>query len=144
MSQVGRSISFITGASRGFGRAICEAISSKTPAYTGTFVITGRNEEELEVTSKLIKDRNAGVTVIKKVYDFKSRDSTKFNQFINELYSLVTEEFSSLTFYHNAATLGPLAYIGVDLDEPLDSMYDDEFHVNCSACFTLTSNLINK
>lgn len=145
MSSVVKSISFVTGASGGFGRAICESIASRNPSNSNIFVITGRNQQELDVTSKIIKEKSAESTVIQKVFDFKIRDSVKLGVFITELYDLVNStEASTLNFYHNAATLGPLAYIGTDLEQPLDVIYDDEFHVNCSSCFTMTSSLISR
>lgn len=137
-------ISFITGASGGFGRAICQAISLKNN-FPSTFVITGRNETELEETSRLIKQINTNNKVIKKIYDLSSKDSLKFNSFINELYEYIqTDQYTSVDFYHNAATLGPLSYIGTELEKPWDQIYDEEFYVNCTTCFTLTSVLINK
>lgn len=116
----------ITGASRGIGRAIAEALAGADTAL----LLHGRDRKSLEKTQKLVERKSA--TAVALIYDL--RNPAAVDQMVNEIG---TDPLDGLI--NNA---------GIAFVKPLEALTLEEwqatFAVNVTAPFLLTQKLLPK
>lgn len=139
-----RKAIIITGASRGFGRAIA-ASSSKLLTSSCHFVLSGSNEEELRRTEELVvKSRPEGAIITTEVVVADLSHTSRLAAASAALFDHFADssDFDEIIFYNNAGSLGPLAPIGSEA-QSLESM-TTAFNINVTATCFLTSELIKR
>ena len=115
----------ITGASRGIGRAIAEKF-----AQGNRLVLTGRNDDKLKETAKLVTDKGGEAVVV-------SADMSKPQEVITFIDSLQIKTLDILINNAGIAVVKPLT------DLTLED-WQKTFDVNVTAPFLLIQKLYNK
>ncbi len=137
------SLVFITGASRGFGRAAAVAFA-KNAEKASHFIITGRNLSDLETTQQLINKASPTIahTVTSKAFDLTDMISLDSN--VESFFSVDVSDtkFDKIYFINNAGTLGPLAPVGSSALTSTEMI--SAFNTNLTAAFSFTNDIVRR
>lgn len=139
------SVVIITGASKGYGRAVTKAFARLTEGDLH-LVLSARNMEELaslKVEVEQLRASNAARTTTQLLYmDFAGaqglHDAAK-SLFDNETLASATK---MLTFVNNAGSLGPLCNVGSP--QLTDTEIVAAVNLNVTSCLYLTSAFVNR
>jgi len=126
-----RSFVMITGASRGFGRALALELG-KVVGAGSTLLLVSRSKEDLEVTKEIVRDARPGLAVEVETCDLASANKDTFERVVRANYGSATHEVAIII--HNAGTLGQDGRKLTDLTDidEMSSYYRlNLFHVIC-------------
>lgn len=98
-----RSFVMITGASRGFGRAVALELG-KVVGAGSTLLLVSRNRTDLETTKEIVRDARPGLAVELESIDLATADKTTFDKVVRANYGSADHEVAIVI--HNAGTLG--------------------------------------
>eukprot|EP00088_Acartia_fossae_P038597 TRINITY_DN40039_c0_g1_i1.p1 TRINITY_DN40039_c0_g1~~TRINITY_DN40039_c0_g1_i1.p1 ORF type:complete len:274 (+),score=7.15 TRINITY_DN40039_c0_g1_i1:226-1047(+) len=98
-----RSFVLITGASRGFGRAIALEMG-KVVGAGSTLLLVSRNKTDLEHTKEIVRDARPGLAVEIECVDLAAADKADFEACVRANYGSADHEVALVI--HNAGTLG--------------------------------------
>lgn len=98
-----RSFVMITGASRGFGRAVALELG-KVVGAGSTLLLVSRNRADLETTKEIVRDARPGLAVELESIDLATADKTTFTNVVRANYGSADHEVAIVI--HNAGTLG--------------------------------------
>lgn len=98
-----RSFVLITGASRGFGRAIAVELG-KVVGAGSTLLLLARSKEDLEATKEIVRDVRPGLAVEVVPVDLSTADKEVFEKAVKANYGSADHEVAIII--HNAGTLG--------------------------------------
>lgn len=140
-----KSFILITGASRGFGRAIAASFA-RVLGQDSRFLLLGRDANGLEATKKLILSVNNADEGDSKRFSVgtKSLDLVNANgQDFVELFrdEISPNEFDQLIIIHNAGSTGDVSRTAKELGDP--SEVTDYFTVNLSSTLALNSAFLD-
>eukprot|EP00092_Neocalanus_flemingeri_P016515 GFUD01017869.1.p1 GENE.GFUD01017869.1~~GFUD01017869.1.p1 ORF type:complete len:295 (+),score=77.09 GFUD01017869.1:672-1556(+) len=126
-----RSFVLITGASRGFGRAIALELG-KVVGAGSTLLLMARSREDLEATKKIVRDARPGLAVECESVDLSTADREVFEKAVKANYGSADHQVAIVV--HNAGTLGQdgrkLTEL-TDIDEMSSYYRVNLFHVIC-------------
>lgn len=135
-----RSFVLITGASRGFGRAVALELG-KVVGAGSTLLLVSRNRTDLETTKEIVRDARPGLAVEVETVDLAMADEEAFSKVVRANYGSADHEVAVVI--HNAGTLGQDGRKITDLTD-ISAMSEyyrlNLFHVIClnsvfNACF---------
>lgn len=133
----------ITGASRGFGRAVAESVARATRTATH-FILVGRDAAELAETRGIVESSRPGQETVVDVLVMDLGKMDGLQSAADAMFpAVLARAYDKVVFINNAGSLGPLAAIG---GYPGDTLADmmSAFNLNVtSACF-LTSTLMER
>ena len=98
-----RSFVLITGASRGFGRAIALELG-KVVGAGSTLLLMARSREDLETTKEIVRDARPGLAVECESVDLATADKEVFEKAVRANYGSADHEVAIVI--HNAGSLG--------------------------------------
>lgn len=128
----GKCIAFITGASRGFGRAISQLICNKEDGILGDadkgsrIVLMSRDASELEKTKILIQNENKSFDI--DVVQVDLNDIRQTQDVVEKTLTNCGNDFQSAFLFSNAGLLGDASKTVADLDD-IEKM-QQVYHVN--------------
>ena len=130
----------ITGASKGFGRAVALAFAnSNQPIH---FVLHGRDESDLNATKSLLESVNTSSNK----YDLVIGDLADANYLSNAGSHLFdrfdNNSYSEIYFINNAGSLGTLACVGSDVHNLHD--FSTAINLNVTASCYLTHEFVKR
>jgi len=126
-----RSFVLITGASRGFGRAIALEIG-KVVGAGSTLLLVARSKVDLETTKAIVREARPGLAVEVVCVDLSTADQETFEKAVRDNYGSADHEVAIII--HNAGTLGQDGRKITDLTDisEMSSYYRlNLFHVIC-------------
>lgn len=126
-----RSFVLITGASRGFGRAIALELG-KVVGAGSTLLLMSRSKTDLETTKSIVRDARPGLAVELVSVDLATAEKEDFEKAVRANYGSADHEVAIII--HNAGTIGQDGRKITDLtDISLMSTYYrlNLFHVIC-------------
>lgn len=126
-----RSFVLITGASRGFGRAIAIEMG-KVVGAGSTLLLMSRSLPDLEVTKEIVRDARPGLAVEIETLDLATADSEAFLKAVRANYG--SADHAVAMVIHNAGTIGQDGKKITDLTdmEEMSAYYRlNLFHVIC-------------
>jgi len=126
-----RSFVLITGASRGFGRAIAVELG-KVVGAGSTLLLLARNKDDLEVTKEIVRDVRPGLAVEVQSLDLSTADKDAFERAVKGHQGSGDHEVAIVI--HNAGTLGQDGRKITDMTdmEEMQAYYRvNLFHVIC-------------
>jgi sepiapterin reductase len=138
-----RSFVLITGASRGFGRALALEMG-KVVGAGSTLLLMARNMADLETTKSIVRDARPGLAVELVSIDLETANQETFEKAVRSNYG--SGDHSVAVVIHNAGTLGQDGRKITDLTD-IDEMSTyyrlNLFHVIClnsvfKSCFPVT------
>ena len=138
----------ITGASKGFGRALAKAVARGSGSNVH-FVLSGRDHTDLnEVRSELFEIRQQqNLTTSCDVIVGDLSNPLELEKMADNLFGASTlykdsSSIGSITFYNNAGSLGTLCSVG----SPSNSLADMSaaVNLNITACLFLTSEFVRR
>eukprot|EP00088_Acartia_fossae_P019948 TRINITY_DN2167_c0_g1_i5.p1 TRINITY_DN2167_c0_g1~~TRINITY_DN2167_c0_g1_i5.p1 ORF type:complete len:313 (-),score=121.83 TRINITY_DN2167_c0_g1_i5:1246-2184(-) len=135
-----RSFVLITGASRGFGRALAVEFG-KVVGAGSTLLLMARNMEGLETTKSIVRDARPGLAVELVSIDLETANQEAFEKAVRDNYR--NGDHSVAIVVHNAGTLGQDGRKITDLTDidEISTYYRlNLFHVIClnsvfTSCF---------
>ena len=98
-----RSFVLITGASRGFGRALAVELGRVVGAGS-TLMLVARSRENLENTKAIVRDVRPGLAVECEALDLATADRDAFERAVRANYGSADHEVAIVI--HNAGTIG--------------------------------------
>ena len=98
-----RSFVLITGASRGFGRALALELG-KVVGAGSTLLLMSRSRTDLERTKEIVRDARPGLAVELESIDLGTADKDAFYRSVTSNYGSADHEVALII--HNAGTLG--------------------------------------
>jgi len=98
-----RSFVLITGASRGFGRALALELG-KVVGAGSTLLLMSRSKADLETTKEIVRDARPGLAVELVCVDLSTADKEVFEKAVRAKYGSADHEVAIII--HNAGTLG--------------------------------------
>ena len=98
-----RTFLLITGASRGFGRALALELG-KVVGAGSTVLLMARSKEELETTKELVREARPGLAVEIAAVDLSTADKDVMEKAVKAVYAKADHEVAMII--HNAGTLG--------------------------------------
>ena len=98
-----RSFVLITGASRGFGRAIALELG-KVVGAGSTLLLMARSREDLETTKEIVRDARPGLAVECESVDLSTANREVFEKAVRANYGSADHEVAIVI--HNAGSLG--------------------------------------
>ena len=98
-----RSFVMITGASRGFGRAVALELG-KVVGAGSTLLLVSRSRTDLETTKEIVRDARPGLAVELESIDLATADKSAFDKVVRANYGSADHEVAIVI--HNAGTLG--------------------------------------
>lgn len=104
----GKSITFITGASKGLGRTLAIELA-KLATSDSVFVLVARSQQGLEVTSSLISNN-----VVSQVFplDLSTAKEADYESLFSTVISnLDLNSFNTAMFVHNAGSVGDIQFL---------------------------------
>jgi len=126
-----RSFVLITGASRGFGRAIALELG-KVVGAGSTLLLMARSREDLETTKEIVRDARPGLAVECESVDLATADKEVFEKAVRANYGSADHEVAIVI--HNAGSLGQdgrkLTEL-TDIEEMTTYYRVNLFHVIC-------------
>jgi len=126
-----RSFVLITGASRGFGRAIALELG-KVVGAGSTLLLMARSREDLETTKEIVRDARPGLAVECESVDLSTANREVFEKAVRANYGSADHEVAIVI--HNAGSLGQdgrkLTEL-TDIDEMTKYYRVNLFHVIC-------------
>lgn len=135
----GKSIIFITGASKGLGRTIAMELSNLASPES-VFVLIARSKQQLEETSSLISNSN----IITQVFPLDLTKATEADYeylFSSVVSNLDLNSYNTAFFLHNAGSLGELQLLTEFSDlKPCREYFD----LNLFSVMVLTSLFYHK
>lgn len=138
----------ITGASKGFGRALAKAIAHSSEPNIHV-VLSGRNQSDLnEARNELLEirhERNKEISCDLVVGD--ASNMLELENIANSLFGESTlykdsSSLASITFINNAGSLGPLTSIGSEHATLLDLSHT--INLNVTSSMYLTSEFVRR
>jgi len=126
-----RSFVLITGASRGFGRAIALELG-KVVGAGSTLLLMSRSKGDLETTKAIVRDARPGLAVELVSVDLASAGRETFEKAVRDNYGSADHEVAIII--HNAGTLGQDGRKMTDLFDisEMSAYYQlNLFHVIC-------------
>jgi len=126
-----RSFVLITGASRGFGRAIALELG-KVVGAGSTLLLMSRSKADLETTKTIVREARPGLAVEVVCVDLATAEKETFEKAVRDNYGSADHEVAIII--HNAGTLGQDGRKMTDLTDILEmsSYYRlNLFHVIC-------------
>jgi len=127
-----RSFVLITGASRGFGRALALELG-KVVGTGSTLLLMARNMADLETTKSIVRDARPGLAVELVSIDLETADQETFKQAVkSNIYG--ASDHSVAIVIHNAGTIGQDGRKITDLydiDEMSSYYRLNLFHIIC-------------
>jgi len=126
-----RSFVLITGASRGFGRAIALELG-KVVGAGSTLLLMSRSKADLETTKAIVRDARPGLAVELVSVDLASAGRETFEKAVRDNYGSADHEVAIII--HNAGTLGQDGRKMTDLFDitEMSAYYQlNLFHVIC-------------
>ncbi|XP_789849.2 sepiapterin reductase [Strongylocentrotus purpuratus] len=135
-----KSFCIVTGASRGIGRAIAIALSSKFSAESH-IVLTGRSVDALNETQRMVQAAAPGVQC--KVVIADHSDEGNISSTLSEITKDVSpDEFQRFLLIHNAASMWDVSrYAGQSTTSDLRSL-QDFCMLNITSALLLTSHYL--
>lgn len=133
----------ITGASKGFGKAIAEQYSelSKAPTH---YKLVGRDEDALQTTKQGIEQaRNSPDTTVVDIINADLGDILNLKELARTLFAVPSETrtYFKVVLLNNAGSLGPLANIGTYAGDMLQDI-TLAFNLNVTSSCYLTADLM--
>lgn len=136
-----KSFCIITGGSRGIGRAIAVALSTKFSSES-VVVITGRSAADLSDTRLEVQAVAPGVEVRAVPADLGNVDALK-QGVISELFKDVDPaSFQNILLINNAGSLGGVSRFLRELDTSDISSLQEYYTLNLTSALLLTSHLL--
>jgi len=128
-----RSFVLITGASRGFGRALAVELG-KVVGTGSTLLLLARNKEQLEETKAMAREVRPGLAVEVQPMDLSTADKEAFEKAILAHRGSADHPYEVAIVIHNAGTLGQDGRKITDMTN-MEEMQDyyrlNLFHVIC-------------
>lgn len=135
----------ITGASRGYGRAIALAFARAATANLH-FVLSGRDESGLAQTQNEVAALGCGHAIDFTIVPANLSQTEGLERASEGIFGQVTlpadRQYEEIVFVNNAGSLGPLAPVGSG--QYTAASFADVMHVNVTAACFLTSELIRR
>jgi NAD(P)-dependent dehydrogenase (short-subunit alcohol dehydrogenase family) len=134
----------VTGASRGFGRAIASSVA-KSLVKSSHFVLAGTSEEELRKTEEIVKSTpRDGVEATTELVLEDLSQTSHLSDAASKLFDSIaaSSDIDDIVFFNNAGSLGPLAPVGAEV-HTLSSVAT-AFDINVTASCFLTSEIIRR
>lgn len=129
----------ITGASRGFGRAVARGFARRFPAGS-TLLLISRSQTGLEETKNLIKKEQSTLNIIVRAVDLGEQDEKSFEDILNGAFLELDQRpdcYKQAMVFHNAANMGD---ISKNLTEFSDvSILNKFWNENLTSCIVLNS-----
>ena len=98
-----RTFLLITGASRGFGRAMALELG-KVVGAGSTVLLVARSKEELETTKEIVREARPGLAVELATIDLATADRDAMEKAVKAVCAKADHEVAMII--HNAGTLG--------------------------------------
>jgi sepiapterin reductase len=139
-SMTNGSLIIATGASRGFGRALCTTLSRHILSPQ-VFLLIGRSQKSLEaLVDEITTLRGEALTTRCQIVvaDLETPEGLAFA--VSEISRQELAEFHQILFFNNAGTLGPLGAVG---SSPIDPIAISRcIHLNVTSPCTLISEFV--
>jgi len=130
----------ITGASKGFGRAIALTIAKEllNPLH---FILTSRKLSDLtKIKEEILAIRNTNNTIID-LYEYDLNDFSNISVLSDNLFNKSFVNYNKLYFFNNAGSLGPLRVID---DKLTVNEINETFNININSSLYLSAQLAGK
>lgn len=134
----------VTGASRGFGRAIASSLA-KSLVKSTHFILAGTSEEELRKTEEIVQNTSKdGVETTTELVLADLSQTSHLSDVASKLFDSIagSSDIDDIVFFNNAGSLGPLAPVGSEA-HTLDSV-STAFNINVTASCFLTSEVVRR
>jgi len=136
---VRKSFVAITGASRGFGKAIAVKFAQKLPS-SSVFVLLARNVSDMEGVRNEMQALVKDLKVYVKAFDQGNMDQGVFNDIIQNIiteYKINIQDFQQAVIVHNAVSMGDVTKLATQMTQV--STVKSTFEINVSGMILLNA-----